>query len=89
MKMELDYIDEHRHSSRNHAEILISEICGCFHCLKTFSASEITEWWDKGQTATCPHCRIDSVLGSASVAFTPELLQAMQQHWFSEELAQR
>lgn len=47
-----------------------SEACGCFYCLETFRAREIQEWTDEvegvGQTAICPHCDLDTVIGSAS-----------------------
>ncbi len=81
--MQPDYIEAHKHSIRNRSVLLVSEVCGCFHCRMIFRPNEIIEWWDEEQTAVCPHCGIDSILGSASVALTPELLQAMQQYWFS------
>jgi hypothetical protein len=59
----------HKHSIFHEREILESEICGCFHCLRTFSPTEITEWIDEDseqKTAICPHCGIDSVIGSKS-----------------------
>lgn len=69
--------------------MLASGVCGCFCCLRTFPPAEIEEWVDEdprtgiGRTALCPHCGIDSVIGSASgFAITPELLQRMQAYWF-------
>ena len=60
----------HKHSIFNKNEILNSDICGCFYCLKTFKPTEIIEWTDednpKGETAQCPFCAIDSVLGDKS-----------------------
>ena len=75
--------------SRNHrAEILKSETCGCFYCLKNFSPSQITEWCDEvdgvGQTALCPFCGIDSVIGSASgYPVDQAFLKAMNKVWFA------
>ena len=86
-----DYIRAHTHATKHSAELLASEICGCFHCQKTFPPAFVTHWVDKnenriGQTALCPHCGIDAVLGSASgFAITPVLLQQMHQHWFVEQ----
>jgi hypothetical protein len=37
-----------------------------------------------GQTALCPKCGIDAVIGSKSgYPMTQEFLQAMEKHWFS------
>ena len=88
--MQPDYILAQSHSVKHSAELLASEICGCFHCKKTFPPSYVTHWIDKneegiGQTALCPHCGVDAVLGSASgFPITHELLQTMHQHWFEE-----
>lgn len=38
-----------------------------------------------GETALCPRCGIDSVLGDASgLQLTDEFMKAMQLHWFKE-----
>lgn len=63
--------DAHRRSANHRDDVLISEICGCFYCCRTFEPGDIREWVDDDvngvpQTALCPHCGIDSVLGSAS-----------------------
>lgn len=63
--------DAHRRSANHRDDVLASEICGCFYCCGRFRPSEIDEWVDRDddgvpQTALCPHCGIDSVLGSAS-----------------------
>lgn len=78
--------DAHKHSSNHRAEILDSEQCGCFKCLAIFSPKLIDEWWDDddkgvGQTATCPKCGIDSVIGSASgYPITKDFLKALKSH---------
>ena len=82
----------HRHSSLHREEIDQSVICGCFHCLRTFAPSGITEWIEErrsfrgavvGYTANCPFCGIDSVIGSASgFPITPEFLAVMHRVWF-------
>ena len=64
-----------------------SEACGCFHCLSIFPPSEIEEWTDELHadqvTAICPHCMIDSVIGSASgCPISREFLETMKKRWF-------
>lgn len=82
-----DHARAHRHSSRHRDEVMGSELCGCFYCLATFPPSEIAAWTDEwegvGQTAICPRCGIDSVIGSASsYPVTAEFLGVMRDHWF-------
>lgn len=65
-----------------------SETAGCFRCKKMFDPSEVEEWTDTdsngvGQTALCPKCGMDSVLGSASgFPINAEFLAAMENRWF-------
>jgi hypothetical protein len=61
-----DPSDAHRHSISHREEVLASEVCGCFYCLATYPPSAIAEWTDGGDTALCPRCGIDAVIGSAS-----------------------
>ena len=75
----------HRHSSNHRKELERSEICGCFHCCRTFTATVIEEWLDDGNgTALCPYCGIDSVIGSTSgyPVGEQQFLQAMRLRWF-------
>ena len=76
----------HRHSSSHREEVLASDLCGCFYCRKTFVPSEIRKWIperDGGETALCPRCGIDSVIGSrAGFAITKEFLREMNRDWF-------
>jgi hypothetical protein len=87
-RMPADVREAHKHSIHHRAEILASQVCGCFHCCSTFRATAITEWTDDddagmGQTARCPKCGIDSVLGDKS-GFEPsvEFLTGMRDAWF-------
>lgn len=78
-----DAVLAHRHSSRHFREIVYSERCGCFSCCAIFDPTEIKEWTDGGQTALCPECGIDSVIGSESgYPVTTEFLIAMMNMWF-------
>jgi hypothetical protein len=79
----LDLEGAHKHSIHNRAELERSSVCGCFYCLATFSPSEIEEWIDDGQTALCPQCPVDSVIGSASgYPVTRDFLMLMHDKWF-------
>ncbi len=67
---------------------MASAQCGCFYCGAVFTPAEIKEWVDDhddvGQTALCPQCDIDAVIGSKSgYAITPDFLAAMHTHWFT------
>jgi hypothetical protein len=88
------YVEAHPHSAKHRTEILSSEICGCFYCLALFQPNEIKDWIDEvseketeingcGQTALCPNCGIDSVIGSKSgYPINLEFLQIMHNYWF-------
>jgi hypothetical protein len=84
---ESDIVAAHKHCSRHRNEIIASDCCGCFHCLEIFDPEKIIGWIDEpkdaGQTAVCPICGIDSVIGSNSAfPITREFLGAMNAHWF-------
>lgn len=71
MKYRKDFLEgAHKHSIFNRKEILKSSLCGCFYCMQNFSPNEIEDWVDddnlKGQTALCPKCGIDSVIGDST-----------------------
>jgi len=77
----------HRESSR-HREILEeSTECGCFYCKRIYDPIEIVSWCDcdrgiGNQTAICPYCGIDSVIGNASVDICAEMLNHMHHCYF-------
>lgn len=73
----------HKHSIFNREELQRSSLCGCFYCFATFSPAEVSEWIDEGQTAVCPKCPIDSVIGSASgFPITQDFLHCMHDKCF-------
>ena len=76
----------HGHSINNKQEIEKSDTCGCFYCKELFVPTEIKEWiQDKEQTAICPYCKVDSVIGNASgYEITKALLDAMSKKWFGK-----
>jgi uncharacterized paraquat-inducible protein A len=74
----------HRHSIRHREEITTSEACGCFYCEAILDPAEIRDWTDEDQTALCPRCGIDALIGENSgfPATNPAFLKAMRKHWF-------
>jgi Pyruvate/2-oxoacid:ferredoxin oxidoreductase delta subunit len=58
--------EAHKHASQHRVEIEASTCCGCFFCFRTFPPLSIKAWIDARQTALCPGCGVDSVLGNAS-----------------------
>ena len=78
----------HKHTSNHFDELLASEVCGCFFCEMTFTPESITEWLEEpnftGKTAFCPHCGIDSVIGSKSEYPVSDavFLNKMRDFWF-------
>ena len=82
-----DYIEAHKFSA-NHREMLEKDSkCGCFCCLEIFHPSEIKDWIkDRGDTACCPYCYVDSVIGESSgYPITEEFLAKMKNYWFGED----
>lgn len=58
----------HNRSINHREEILASDKCGCFFCLKIYEPSNIHAWTDSdqndvGQTALCPRCGIRQQVG--------------------------
>jgi hypothetical protein len=81
-----DHIKAHHACFRHRAQLMASESCGYFYCLETFAPDAIEEWVDDGQTALCPCCGIDSVIGSASgYPVDRDFLSTMQQRWFGAD----
>ena len=74
----------YNHARLNRADLEASTRCGCFHCKKTFAASDVRDWTDGGQTALCPKCGIDAVIGDKSVprAADEDFLRQMRRQWF-------
>lgn len=81
----------HAHCALHRAEVERSSVCGCFYCRETFEPTAIREWiadrnvirGATGETALCPRCGIDSVIGSASgYPITPDFLARMRARWF-------
>jgi hypothetical protein len=75
-----------KHSVNNEDEVKASDQAGCFHCLEIFDATDIEDWVEdeKGTSAVCPHCDVESVIGDAAgVPLTEEFLDQLRQLQFS------
>jgi hypothetical protein len=83
-----DIREAHGHCSNHRSEVLSSSKCGYFYCLAVYFPSAIVKWIDvdesgEGQTAICPRCGIDSVIGDSSgFEVTPSFLKRMKSFWF-------
>lgn len=79
-----DYIEAHKYCSNNREGLLKDQKCGCFYCLTIFSSKEIEEWINNTKdTALCPYCGIDSIIGESSgYPITEEFLRKMNLYWF-------
>ena len=72
----------------NREELQHGNVCGCFYCGQIYSPKLISEWVPDvdGQTAVCPFCGIDSVIGNASgYPIQKELLDRMRRYWFEDK----
>ena len=77
-----NHISAHRFSMRNRKWLREPQTCGCFYCRAIFNSREIFFWIDDGETALCPKCGIDAVIGLSCADITPAFLEKMHDHWF-------
>lgn len=56
----------HGHTLNNSREIKQSIRCACIACCEMFPMEEVDEYIDDDQTALCPRCTIDAVIGDAA-----------------------
>jgi len=75
--------EAHKYSISNISNLNKSKKAGCYYCKSIFNASEVKETTDNGETALCPKCGIDSVLGDSS-PFKIEIktLAKLNNYWF-------
>lgn len=75
--------DAHRFSHHHREALERDRVCGCFFCIKVFNPKEIREWTDDNQTAICPYCGVDSLIGESSgFPMTVPFLKKMKEDWF-------
>ena len=90
----LDFLEKARQASSLHRdELAKSKLAGCFYCCEIYPPSEIEDWIEgdmggKGDTALCPNCGIDAVIGDHSgYDITKEFLFQMMRCWFGEHIS--
>lgn len=76
----------HKRARLNRSFLVKSAICGCFYCFSEFLFDQIVVWIDKDETALCPHCGVDAVLGFGSQNADQELLHEMHDRWFKPSI---
>lgn len=82
---EIKFKEYHKHTFENRKELERSTMCGCASCGKTFPPSEIVNYLkDKnGETAMCPYCAVDAVIGDASgLAIDKATLDELSDAWW-------
>ena len=73
-------------SLMNRDMIALSQKCGCFHCLKEFERKDIKEWTDNNDTAVCPFCSNECVIGDAcGYEINPQSLQNAHSYWIKKD----
>ncbi len=91
----------HHHGFRNKGELAHSLVCVCIYCKDTFAFSDIDWWVNdrpgpgsgepagspfvETETAVCPNCHVDLVIGDASgLPVTDKaFVDAIHERWFS------
>jgi len=92
----------YRHTTNNWAQIEASTQCGCCHCVELFKPHEIVGWTGltmenmndaealSQQTAMCPRCGSEAVLGDGSgFAINANFLARMNEAWFQRTMIHR
>lgn len=79
-----DVAKAHQFCTNNKPALMRDRVCGCFFCLNIFSPREIENWVeDSVDTAICPYCDVDSVIGESSgYPITKEFLTRMYRRYF-------
>jgi hypothetical protein len=78
------YVAAHARASKHREELETAGNCACYFCFKKFPTATIKAWVDANQTALCPFCGIDAVLGSGDgFRIDDRFLRRMHQHYFA------
>ena len=73
----------HSHTLRNRKEIEASHSCVCISCCEIFPASEVVDYIDEGETALCPICGIDAVIGDCTgISMDRETINELHKEYF-------
>lgn len=87
-KYEIEFLElAHKRGIFHFKELSESPKCGCFYCQSVFETSEIIDWTDeqdeRGKTALCPNCGVDSVLSDKLPIDDKDFLKAMNKKYFN------
>ena len=78
------YVEAKLRASAHRVHLEASTRCACFFCFRTFAVRDITSWIDKNQTALCPGCGLDAVIGNgAGRSIDDRFLRGMHAHFFA------
>ena len=80
------FVAAHGRASKHRADLERAGSCACYFCFKKFPTTTIKAWIDANQTALCPFCGIDAVLGSSggdTFRIDDRFLRRMHQHYFA------
>lgn len=71
---------------KNKRMLQMCQNAGCFHCLNLFQISEIKDYTDNGETAICPKCQIDSVVGDqCGFVLNEQILKNANNFWYKKK----
>lgn len=92
----------YRYVSNNWAQIEVSKFCGCCNCVEIFRPDEIVGWTGltmqslddpaalHQQTAMCPRCGCEAVLGDGcGFPINAHFLARMNEAWFQRTMIHR
>jgi transcription elongation factor Elf1 len=80
MKKINQHILDNAHKLSTNNKNKLKEINSCYFCLNYIKLETITDWADKGQTALCSFCGIDSLIPGEIDSAT---LEACLEKWFT------
>lgn len=70
---------------KNKSIINLSNQVGCFHCEKIVDKTKIENYTDSGQTAICPLCNVDSLIGDAcGFEINEQILSQANKFWYKK-----
>ena len=73
----------HSHTLRNRKEIEASDKCVFISCCEIFNASAVEDFIDEGETALCPICGIDAVIGDCTgISMDTETVNELNKEFF-------
>ena len=73
-----------RIAMKNRKMIEQSSLVGCYSCCKIFDSKDVKEYTDRNETALCPHCNVDCLVGNqCGFVLEESILIKARQYWFN------